>query len=79
MRETTQLAPHIRNDSHAIEVIRAGMRYYSGPLDLAEEVEEATNYCDIRMQEGVEYERRWNELVETTATRIAQGVGNDKR
>lgn len=31
-----------------------------------------------RLQDAVDYERRWSELVETTGRRIAEGVDHDK-
>jgi len=45
------------------------LKYLAGyvPADIAE-------YVSKRLEDAREYERKWGELVETTATRIAQSV-----
>lgn len=56
------------SDSYALATIYPILRGVILPGNVS-----AADLVDKRLQDAREYERRWSELVETTATRIAQG------
>ena len=65
------MSPRKMNDERALRVVND--TFFNLTWHDAVEKLDACEHIRVRLQDAVDYERRWSELVETTARRIESG------
>jgi hypothetical protein len=71
------MVPAKITDASALKVVN-DLFFKLGHHDAVEKLN-IYEYLRNRLQDAVDYERRWSELVETTGRRIAEGVDDENK